>query len=441
MEFNDGSAYRIVTDPAAHMAARDVYCFRAASARNGVPYIDTAFNRHRETLAPMRLLLLYQFVWQNAGTPEEQARFLITTIGALRPNEAVMLDIEAGGGITDPVDFTRRWLAVVEPALKTKAWVYVPSALADRLTRAVTGDRLVMAPRYSGTPARGLAPWWPHDVHQYTDQGPFPGCPQSGDTSHTALTTEQLLARSRPKETPVVSSYNGWTAGSGWSVKGGQLEPVIVAGEPFAPGVRKGDVAVVLRHVAEQLHRRVEPITKGHAADDWGYNYRLNRNANNLSCHSSGTAIDFNAARHPNGKSGTFTATQVREIRKILAEVNNTVRWGGDFSGTKDEMHFEILGSSTAVAAAARKIRTPAPVSGAKAGDGILEIGDTGDSVKRLQETLNRWYPNLPPLFPDGDFGPATDARVRYFQEKAGLTVDGVAGPATLSALGLAGLR
>lgn len=157
------------------------------------------------------------------------------------------------------------------------------------------------------------------------------------------------------------TSYNGWPASERPADLG--IVPLVVAGESFAPGVRRGDVHTVLGYVAAQMHARVEPIVRSdwHAADDWGWNYRTNRNANNLSCHASGTAIDYNATRHPNGKSGTFTLAQVREIRRILSEVGGVVRWGGDFSGTKDEMHFEISKPATDVAKVATRLRTPAP--------------------------------------------------------------------------------
>jgi len=66
----------------------------------------------------------------------------------------------------------------------------------------------------------------------------------------------------------------------------------------------------------------------------------------------------------------------------------------------------------------------------------ILQQGSTGDAVRTLQVTLNRWYPNLPRLAEDGVYGPATRRRVVYFQERAGLATDGVVGPKTWAGLG-----
>ena len=181
-------------------------------------------------------------------------------------------------------------------------------------------------------------------------------------------------------------SYNGWLASKNPADFGG-LQKLVVAGEDFAPGVRAGDVHTVLEYVAQQLHARVEPVVRPdwHQADDWGYSYRANRNANNLSCHASGTAIDYNATRHPNGKKGTFTPAQVAEIRKILAEVDGVVRWGGDFSGTKDEMHFEIVGSGAAVAQVARRIRNGGPVKETKMDLDNILLHPTGDETRVIR--------------------------------------------------------
>lgn len=67
----------------------------------------------------------------------------------------------------------------------------------------------------------------------------------------------------------------------------------------------------------------------------------------------------------------------------------------------------------------------------------VLRRGDKSDRVRALQATLNRYYPRLTPLVVDGDFGPATEERVKYFQGKSQLVSDGVVGPATKKALGL----
>ena len=63
--------------------------------------------------------------------------------------------------------------------------------------------------------------------------------------------------------------------------------------------------------------------------------------------------------------------------------------------------------------------------------------GSDGAAVLRLQRRLNHQYPAGPDLCEDGRYGPATEAAVRAFQRRAGLLVDGIAGPVTLEALGL----
>lgn len=152
-----------------------------------------------------------------------------------------------------------------------------------------------------------------------------------------------------------MNSYNGWRASRSPAAIG--VKPFEVVGREFPAGVKTGPVAVVLGYVAEQFHLRVEPLVNPGC---WGYNYRANRNnPSNLSCHASGTAVDVNAPRHPNGRRGTFSKEQVAEIRRILAEVRGVVEWGADFSTTPDEMHFEISGSVAEVAAVAKSLSQP----------------------------------------------------------------------------------
>jgi hypothetical protein len=68
--------------------------------------------------------------------------------------------------------------------------------------------------------------------------------------------------------------------------------------------------------------------------------------------------VDINATRHPLGKPGTFNAAQVARIHRILADVDHVVRWGGDYTGRKDEMHFEINAPHVKVAAVAARLAT-----------------------------------------------------------------------------------
>ena len=168
----------------------------------------------------------------------------------------------------------------------------------------------------------------------------------------------------------MATSYNGWQASSSPRPIG--IVPLVVNGVSFVPGCKSGPVHTVLSYVAHRLMTEVEPAGEG----CWGYSYRRNRNADNLSCHASGTAIDFNAPKHPNGKRGTFTPKQVAAIERILADVG-VVAWGGHFHGTPDEMHFEIHGTPGEVGAVAKRLTTahaaptpaPAPAPSTKEWD------------------------------------------------------------------------
>jgi len=64
-----------------------------------------------------------------------------------------------------------------------------------------------------------------------------------------------------------------------------------------------------------------------------------------------------------------------------------------------------------------------------------LNVGSTGDRVKTLQTKLKRWGYYFGTV--DGKYGAATKTAVQSFQKKNGLTADGIAGPATLKALGM----
>lgn len=60
-----------------------------------------------------------------------------------------------------------------------------------------------------------------------------------------------------------------------------------------------------------------------------------------------------------------------------------------------------------------------------------LQLGSTGQNVKDVQTLLNAALALAPQLDVDGSFGSATEAAVKVFQGRFGLTVDGVVGPST----------
>lgn len=151
----------------------------------------------------------------------------------------------------------------------------------------------------------------------------------------------------------MATSQNGWTALDGYGDKRLVSIPKIVG------KVRGGDVAKIFADLIERFDATVEDVDLG--ADDWGFAPRPIRGGTTLSNHASGTAIDLNAQRHGLGKVGTFTAAQVRAIRAILARYDGAIRWGGDYPGRKDEMHFEINTSAAHLARVVASLSSPTP--------------------------------------------------------------------------------
>src|SRR5699024_5011433 len=238
----------------------------------------------------------------------------------------------------------------------------------------------------------------------------------------------------------------------------------------------------------------VEKINPAHS---WGWAYRPVRGATVVSEHAAGTAIDLNAPKHPLGRQGTFTRSQVNRIQQILRDLDDAVRWGGNYAGRKDEMHFELQGGVKKLAAVAKKIKgsstgtagtskppasKPKPVGKNLRTDAWLKSRlskiTTGTSknsvghlvglyqrqqrspyklvqdqhwgkvtdahfrwVGQLQKELNRWKGKK--LAIDGSFGNGTFERVKDWQRRnmggkyKGTIADGVVGPLTRKPLGL----
>lgn len=109
--------------------------------------------------------------------------------------------------------------------------------------------------------------------------------------------------------------------------------------------LRDGAAGFLLVHLALVFHDTVERLNIwADPWDEWGWAPRAIRGSTTVSNHASGTAEDLNATRHPLGASGTFTRRQARRIRYLLrVRYLGAIRWGGDYQGRPDEMHFEIV--------------------------------------------------------------------------------------------------
>lgn len=128
---------------------------------------------------------------------------------------------------------------------------------------------------------------------------------------------------------------------------------------------------------------------------------------------------------------------------QIIAWVGDS----GDAEGTAPHLHFELvdpygvivdpylslLAAETGVSIAICKSVDAGSLSALLDGAGLLRSGDTGTAVAQLQGFLAAVGYDVGPA--DGVFGPKTLGGLRQFQEGQGLSIDGVVGSQTRSAI------
>ncbi len=178
---------------------------------------------------------------------------------------------------------------------------------------------------------------------------------------------------------------------------------------------------------------------------DGAYNPRFIRGSTSKwSNHAYGAAIDIDAAHN-----GFNTGHGHMPLPVVAAFKSEGFRWGGDYHGRTDPMHFEGCDSGEPARTfeewlayyhcppsyqpddhPAVPIETPAPSVQARP---IIRLGATGELVTELQTALAA---KGLAVKADGDFGPATFAALKKYQASAGIPSDGICGPATWAALG-----
>lgn len=135
--------------------------------------------------------------------------------------------------------------------------------------------------------------------------------------------------------------------------------------------------------------------------------------------------------------SGSFTAAQEQSYFDLVTALRSTT--GINVSIANLRGHNEYPGhTSNACPGINMDTVRAAIANGHPVGDPgrpVLQRGDSGPEVLVLQNDLMAVGESLPQFGADGDFGAETETAVRSFQQKTGLTVDGVVGAQTWAAL------
>jgi peptidoglycan L-alanyl-D-glutamate endopeptidase CwlK len=137
------------------------------------------------------------------------------------------------------------------------------------------------------------------------------------------------------------------------------------------------------------------------------------------SVHNYGYAIDYVLVSEDGARAIWVVNADWRRVAAIGKRLG--FQWGGDWSKFPDPPHLDVGGLSWQQLKAGRRPTVPNVPE-----RNYLGIGDSGPKVKALQDCLNRVGIKIAV---DSDYGPATEAAVKRFQEKRGLAADGFYGP------------
>lgn len=222
-------------------------------------------------------------------------------------------------------------------------------------------------------------------------------------------------------------SQNGYKAGDS-----SLIASYTVPGTTVRISLRKGDASVVLLHFAAWFNKNIQPLQQ---KDTGGYNPRLISGSKSaISNHASGTAEDLRWNAHPLGAVHTFTNAQVSAIHGQLKFYEGVIRWGGDYTGRKDEMHFEINKGPKDLARIAKKCKAPVKVPTPPKPAQLVVDGELGS------KTISRWQQIMhTPV--DGKIDENDSELIRAVQRRLQGTVDhriqvdGKLGPKTIGGL------
>jgi hypothetical protein len=191
--------------------------------------------------------------------------------------------------------------------------------------------------------------------------------------------------------------------GSGWpNCQSGKIVALVVrtadGGTVDFPGGCRSELQELLGLLLAESIRRGYRLKDGWC---WGYACRpIKTSSGDLtqtpSNHSWGLAIDVNAPANPFG--GTS-----HDIPRWMADlfIEYGFGWGGDYSGTKDWMHFEFLGSRADAERQTQRAR-------ANLGGDDVSFAEYNDGEKAYREKFKE---------KNGDPGPPNEQKPRDFKD------------------------
>jgi hypothetical protein len=243
-----------------------------------------------------------------------------------------------------------------------------------------------------------------------------------------------------------IASYARTPASKGWgSPCSGQRATVRLQDAAVTVDVRIAELVGLIMREAERrgyIHRKI---------DTGAYNCRKIAGSTAWSNHAWALAIDVNWQTNP------YTSPLKTDIPVWYRHLWNRYgfAWGGDYSGRKDAMHFEAMGTPAQMQAslvlARRELADLDEVQQIQAALGFTGEDVDGDwgpatdhRLNLVRMALNGVIPAVTDLqlvvgtIPDGEWGPASQEAlaqtVRKLQAALGVGVDGEWGPQTQAA-------
>jgi hypothetical protein len=172
---------------------------------------------------------------------------------------------------------------------------------------------------------------------------------------------------------------------------------------PFASVPLFGGASISVRASTVEAWQALNAVLqkweyKATPPDCGAYNCRAITGGTQYSLHAYGIAADINWQQNPYGPVliTDMPRGMVDEIKAIRTNNGvNVFRWGGDYSGNKDAMHYEIVASPAEIATGIATGSQPIPTPEDEMASSYLRVNQPGDPshgrVEVIDDFNRRW--------------------------------------------------